>query len=86
MNYNKSAMAMHNFEIIKKDNAHNIEEGRLSLICGPHPCKRYKSIKVKYQNMEILIRIKTYTGWIAHIIKHKVDYCDGMLIQCPKHK
>ena len=71
---------MLNPEIIKKDGAYNTEEGCLSLLGGPRPCKRYKSIKVKYQNLELQPRFKTYTGWTAQIIQHEVDHCDGVLI------
>ena len=71
---------MLNPEIIKKDGAYDTEEGCLSLLGGPRPCKRYKSIKVKYQTTELQTRIKTYTGWTAQIIQHEVDHCDGILI------
>ena len=71
---------MFNPEIIKKDGAYNTEEGCLSLLGGPRPCKRYKSIKVKYQNLELQTRIKTYTGWTAQIIQHEIDHCNGILI------
>ena len=71
---------MFNPEIIKKDGAYNTEESCLSLLGGPRPCKRYKSIKVKYQNLELQTHIKTYTGWTAQIIQHEVDHCDGTLI------
>ena len=73
-------MAMLNPEIIKKDGAYNTEEGCFSLLGGPRPCKRYKSIKVKYQTLELQTRIKTYTGWTAQIIQHEVDHCEGILI------
>lgn len=71
---------MLNPEIIKKDGAYSTEESCLSLLGGPRPCKRYKSIKVKYQNLELQTRIKTYTGWTAQIIQHEVDHCEGILI------
>ncbi len=71
---------MFNPEIIKKDGAYNTEEGCLSLLGGPRPCKRYKSIKVKYQTLEMQTRIKTYTGWTSQIIQHELDHCDGILI------
>ena len=73
-------MVMLNPEIIKKDGAYNTEEGCLSLLGAPRPCKRYKSIKVKYQTMELQTRIKTYSGWTAQIIQYEVDHCDGILI------
>lgn len=71
---------MFNPEIIKKDGVYNTEEGCLSLLGGPRPCKRYKSIKVKYQTLDMQTRIKTYTGWTAQIIQHEVDHCNGVLI------
>lgn len=68
--YDKSGRAptytvMLNPEIIKKDGVYNTEEACLSLLGGPRPCKHYKSIKVKYQTLELQTRIKTYTNWTA---------------------
>lgn len=71
---------MLNPEIIKKDGAYDTEEGCLSLLGVPRPCKRYKTIKVQYQTTEMQMRTKTYTGWTAQIIQHEVDHCDGILI------
>jgi len=71
---------MLNPEIIKKDGVYGTEESCLSLLGGPRSCKRYKSIKVKYQTLEMQTRIKTYTGWTAQIIQHEVDHCEGILI------
>ena len=71
---------MLNPEIIKKDGAYDTEEGCLSLLGGPRPCKRYKSIKVKYQTADMQTCIKSYMGRTAQIIQHEVDHCDGKLI------
>ena len=71
---------MFNPEIMKQDGSYNTEESCLSLLGGPRPCKRYKSIKVKYQNREFQWRIKTFTGWTAQIIQHEIDHCNGILI------
>ncbi len=71
---------MLNPETIKRDGAYDTEEGCLSLLGGPRPCKRYKSIKVRYQTTEMQTRIKTYTGFTAQIIQHEVDHCNGVLI------
>ena len=71
---------MLNPEIIKKDGAYNTEESCLSLLGGPRSCKRYKSIRIKYQTVEMQTRIKTYTSWTAQIIQHEIDHCDGILI------
>ena len=59
---------MLNPEIIKKDSVYDAEESCLSLLGDPRPCKRHKSIKIKYQTLELQTRIKTYTGWTAQII------------------
>ena len=44
---------MLNPEIIKKDGAYDTEEGCLSFLGGPRKCKRYKTIKVQYQTLEM---------------------------------
>ena len=73
-------MVMFNPEIIKKSEPYETEEGCLSLLGGPRKCKRYKTIKVKWQTAEMQIRIKTFTGFTAQIIQHEVDHCNGVLI------
>ena len=73
-------MVMFNPEIIKKSEPYETEEGCLSLLGGPRKCKRYKTIKVKWQTAEMQIRIKTFTGFSAQIIQHEVAHCDGILI------
>lgn len=73
-------MVMFNPEIIKKAEPYETEEGCLSLLGGLRKCKRYKTIKVKWQTAEMQIRIKTFTGFPAQIIQHEVDHCDGILI------
>ncbi|MBQ9943157.1 MAG: peptide deformylase [Clostridia bacterium] len=72
--------AMLNPEIIKKAGMYETEEGCLSLLGGPRKCRRYQTIKVKWQTMDMQVRIKTFTGWTAQIIQHEVDHCDGILI------
>ena len=73
-------MTMFNPEIIKKSGPYETEEGCLSLLGGPRPCKRYQTIKVQWQNERFQTRIKTFTGWPAQIIQHEIDHCDGILI------
>ena len=73
-------MVMFNPEIIKKSEPYETEEGCLSLLGEPRKCKRYKTIKVKWQTAEMQTRIKTFTGFPAQIIQHEVDHCDGILI------
>ncbi len=75
-----SYITMLNPEIIKKSGLYEAEEGCLSLLGGPRKCKRYQSIKVKWQTLDFQWRIKTFTGWSAQIIQHEVDHCQGILI------
>jgi len=72
-------MTMFNPEIIKSSGAYEAEEGCLSLT-GTRKSKRYRSIKVQYQNEAMQVRLKTFTGWTAQIIQHEVDHCNGVLI------
>ena len=74
-----SYMVMFNPEIIKKSEPYETEEGCLSLT-GVRPVKRWKSIKVHYQNEKFQERFKTFTGWTAQIIQHEIDHCEGILI------
>ena len=73
-------MTMLNPEIIKSEDLYETEEGCLSLLGGPRKTKRFQKIKVRYQNLELQTRLKTFTGWTAQIIQHEVDHCNGILI------
>lgn len=73
-------MVMYNPVILKKDGRYETEEGCLSLLGGPRKTKRYKTIKVQWQNEKMQTRIKNFTGFTAQIIQHEVDHCDGVLI------
>ena len=75
-----SYMTMLNPVILKGSDLYETEEGHLSLLGGPRKCKRYKKIKVQYQNLEMQTRLKTFTGWTAQIIQHEIDHCNGVLI------
>ena len=73
-------MTMFNPEILKTADPYDAQEGCLSLLGGPRPCKRYQTIKVRWQNEKFQTRIKTFTGWPAQIIQHEIDHCNGILI------
>ena len=72
-------MVMFNPEIVKRSEPYEAEEGCLSLT-GTRKAKRYRSIKVRYQNGQLQTRLKTFTGWTAQIIQHEIDHCNGALI------
>lgn len=76
----KEYITMLNPEIIKQSEPFETEEGCLSLIGGPRKCKRYRKIKVRFQNARLETRLRTYTGFTAQIIQHEVDHCNGILI------
>ena len=72
-------VVMFNPELVKASTLYETEEGCLSLD-GVRKTKRYKTIKVKFQNEAFQTRIKTYTGWTAQIIQHELDHLDGIII------
>ena len=72
-------LVMFNPEIVRQDGPYTAEEGCLSLP-GTRSAKRYRSIKVKYQNEAFQTRFKTFSGWTAQIIQHEIDHCNGILI------
>ena len=73
-------MTMFNPEIVKKSGPYRTEESCLSLLGGPRECKRFKTIKVKYQTEKFDTLTKTFTGFPAQIIQHEIDHFDGILI------
>lgn len=73
-------MTMLNPEIVKASGEYETEEGCLSLLGGPRKTKRFRKIKVKFQNLQLQVRIKTFEGWTAQIIQHEIDHCNGILI------
>ena len=74
-----SATVMFNPEIIKCSGAYETEEGCLSL-SGVRKTRRWRQIKVRYQNERFETRLKTYTWFTAQIIQHEIDHCNGVLI------
>jgi peptide deformylase len=70
---------MFNPEIVKSSGVYTAQEGCLSLP-GIRETKRFRSIKVRYENENFEVRFKTYTDWTAQIIQHEVDHCHGVLI------
>ncbi|MGL4791591.1 MAG: peptide deformylase, partial [Anaerotignaceae bacterium] len=72
-------IVMFNPQVIKFSESYETEEGCLSLT-GTRKTQRYNSIKVRYQNHDFQVRVKTYTGWTAQIIQHEIDHCNGIVI------
>lgn len=72
-------MVMFNPEIVKRSGPYETEEGCLSLE-GTRKTRRWKCVKVRYQNEKFEPRFKTFTGWTAQIIQHEIDHCEGRII------
>ena len=53
-----------NPEIVKKSGPYEAEEGCLSLE-GTRKARRWKTIKVQYQDEQFRVRFKTWSGWPA---------------------
>ncbi len=70
---------MFNPTILKASDRYEAEEGCLSL-SGTRTARRFRTIKVQWQNEKFQMRTKTYTGWTAQIIQHEMDHCSGILI------
>ena len=72
-------MVMFNPQILRRSGPYDTEDGCLSLT-GVRPVKRWKTIKVQWQNEKFQQRIKNFTGWTAEIIQHEIDHCEGIII------
>lgn len=72
-------LLMFNPELLKAAGEYETEEGCLSLP-GTRKTKRFRSIKVRYQNEKFETRIKTFQGFTAQIIQHEMDHLEGKLI------
>lgn len=74
-----TCQVMFNPEILKKSGPYEAEEGCLSLT-GTRRARRWRIVKVRWQNERFQERIKTFTGWTAQTIQHEIDHCEGILI------
>ncbi|MDD3746818.1 MAG: peptide deformylase [Anaerostipes sp.] len=72
-------IAMMNPKIVLKREPYETEEGCLSLL-GVHKTIRYQEIELEYQDVNFKRQKQKYTGWIAQIIQHEVDHCNGVVI------
>ena len=72
-------MVMFNPVIVRQSGPYEAQEGCLSLT-GVRKTKRFRTVKVQWQNEKFQTRLKTFTGWTAEIIQHEIDHCEGVLI------
>ena len=72
-------LVMLNPQITKKSGEYLTEEGCLSL-SGERKTQRYRTITVTYQDMNLNTKTQEFTDFIAEVIQHEVDHCEGILI------
>lgn len=65
--------------IISKSQPYDTKEGCLSLT-GERPTKRYKNITVKYLDTDFQEHTQEFSDFIAEIIQHEIDHCEGIII------
>lgn len=66
--------------IIKsKHKSYETEESCLSLL-GVRKTTRYESIEVEYFDKNFKKHRDNFTGFVAQIIQHEIDHCDGIII------
>jgi peptide deformylase len=70
---------MFNPIILEQTGEYETIEGCLSLT-GCRKTKRYKKIKVSYEDMNFKKKIKYYNGFKAQIIEHEIDHLNGVVI------
>ena len=72
-------VVMLNPKIIRKSGEYETEEGCLSLE-GTRKTKRFHSIRITWQDMQMKQHTGTLEGFQAQIVQHEIDHCDGILI------
>ena len=72
-------IAMLNPMIVSKKGPYEAEEGCLSLK-GVRKTTRYQEIEVEYEDIHFKKQHQKYKGWVAQIIQHEVDHCEGIII------
>lgn len=65
--------------IAKRAGKYEAEEGCLSLD-GVRKATRFQSIEVEFLNQSFEMQKQTFSGFLAQIIQHEIDHCDGILI------
>lgn len=65
--------------ITGKSKPYETEEGCLSLT-GVRKTKRYEIIEVEYLDRNFKKQKQTFSGWVAQIIQHEIDHCEGIVI------
>ena len=65
--------------IVKKEKSYVTEESCLALV-GFRETTRYETIEVEYLDKQFNKQKGTFTGFVAQIIQHEIDHCNGIII------
>ncbi|MBQ6410710.1 MAG: peptide deformylase [Atopobiaceae bacterium] len=79
---NGGAHVMLNPRILMGLNASRVQEGCLTRD-GIVTVRRFSKIKVSYDELvdgALKSRKRDFTGWVAQMIQHMVDHCEGKLV------
>lgn len=72
-------VAMLNPKILSKAEEYEAEEGCLCH-AGTRKTKRYRTIRLSWEDMQMKPHVAMIDGFMAQVIQHEVDHCDGILI------
>ena len=72
-------VAMINPKILSGAEEYETEEGCLSLE-GTRKTKRYRTIRLRWQDMRMKECTTILDGFQAQIVQHEIDHCNGILI------
>ena len=72
-------LVMLNPEILKASGPYRTEEGCLSLD-GTRPVRRFRSVKVRWQDEGFRVKIRTFESFTAQIIQHEMDHLEGIVV------
>ena len=70
---------MLNPKILDRSGPYETEEGCLSL-AGSRKTKRYRTIRLSWQDTQMKTHVSVLEGFQAQIVQHEIDHCDGILI------
>ena len=72
-------VTMLNPKILDRSGPYEMEEGCLSL-AGSRKTKRYRTIRLSWQDTQMKTHVSILEGFQAQIVQHEIDHCDGILI------
>lgn len=65
--------------IVRKEKSYITEESCLSLE-GVRQTTRYETIEVEYFDRDFKKKKDVFNGFVAQIIQHEIDHCNGIII------